>query len=59
MRFRYSIAVGGTHGRPPPRTGRQHLAEGVRSDFVIAGLLKAAGSNARWAPGAYLVAEAG
>lgn len=60
MRFRYSIAVGGTHGKTTTTSlVASLLAEGGEDPtFVIGGLLKSAGSNARLGAGRYLVAEA-
>jgi UDP-N-acetylmuramate--alanine ligase len=53
MRFRYSIAVAGTHGIASV------LAEGgLDPTFVIGGRLKSADANARLGEGDYLVAEA-
>jgi UDP-N-acetylmuramate--alanine ligase len=60
MRFRYSIAVAGTHGK----TTTTSLIASVLSEggedptFVIGGRLKSAASNARLGAGRYLVAEA-
>jgi UDP-N-acetylmuramate--alanine ligase len=60
MRFRYSIAVAGTHGKTTTTSlVASVLAEaGVDPTFVIGGRLKSAGSNARLGAGRYLVAEA-
>src|SRR5258708_22568311 len=60
MRFRYSIAVAGTHGKTTTTSlVARILAEGGEDPtFVIGGLLKSAGSNARLGTGRYLVAEA-
>jgi UDP-N-acetylmuramate--alanine ligase len=60
MRFRQSIAVAGTHGKTTTTSlVASVLAEGgVDPTFVIGGLLKSAGSNARLGTGRYLVAEA-
>lgn len=60
MRFRFGIAIAGTHGK----TTTTSLVASVLSDagldptFVIGGVLTAAGSNARLGQGQYLVAEA-
>jgi len=60
MRFRYSIAVAGTHGK----TTTTSLIASVLSEggedptYVIGGRLKSAASNARLGTGRYLVAEA-
>src|SRR5882757_4334339 len=60
MRFRYSIAVAGTHGKTTTTSlVASVLAEGGEDPtFVIGGLLKSAGTNARLGAGRYLVAEA-
>ncbi len=60
MRFRYSIAVAGTHGK----TTTTSLLASVLSEggedptYVIGGRLKSTASNARLGAGRYLVAEA-
>jgi UDP-N-acetylmuramate--alanine ligase len=60
MRFRYSIAVAGTHGK----TTTTSLVASVLSEggldptFVIGGRLKSADANARLGESDYLVAEA-
>jgi len=60
MRFRYSIAVAGTHGKTTTTSlVASILAEGDEDPtFVIGGRLKSADSNARLGAGRYLVAEA-
>jgi UDP-N-acetylmuramate--alanine ligase len=60
MRFRYSIAVAGTHGKTTTTSlVASILAEGgADPTFVIGGRLKNADSNARLGSGRYLVAEA-
>jgi len=60
MRFRYSIAVAGTHGKTTTTSlVASTLAEGgADPTFVIGGRLKSADSNARLGSGRYLVAEA-
>ncbi len=60
MRFRYGIAVAGTHGKTTTTSlVASTLAEGgVDPTFVIGGRLNSAGSNARLGTGRYLVAEA-
>jgi UDP-N-acetylmuramate--alanine ligase len=60
MRFRYSIAVAGTHGKTTTTSlVASVLAEGgLDPTFVIGGRLKSADSNARLGQGEYLVAEA-
>jgi UDP-N-acetylmuramate--alanine ligase len=60
MRFRYSIAVAGTHGKTTTTSlVASILAEGgTDPTFVIGGRLRSAASNARLGAGRYLVAEA-
>lgn len=60
MRFRYGIAVAGTHGKTTTTSLiASILAEGgADPTFVIGGRLNSAGSNARLGAGRYLVAEA-
>lgn len=60
MRFRYGIAVAGTHGKTTTTSlVTSLLAEGdLDPTFVIGGRLNSAGSSARLGAGRYLVAEA-
>src|SRR6478752_3248956 len=60
MRFRFAIAVAGTHGKTTTTSlVTSVLAEGGEDPtFVIGGRLKSADSNARLGAGHYLVAEA-
>jgi UDP-N-acetylmuramate--alanine ligase len=60
MRFRYSIAIAGTHGKTTTTSlVASVLAEGgLDPTFVIGGRLKSADANARLGQGDYLVAEA-
>jgi UDP-N-acetylmuramate--alanine ligase len=60
MRFRYAIAVAGTHGKTTTTSLTSSIfAEGGEDPtFVIGGRLKSAGTNARLGAGKYLVAEA-
>jgi len=60
MRFRYGIAVAGTHGKTTTTSLiASILAEdGQDPTFVIGGRLNSAGVNARLGGGRYLVAEA-
>jgi len=60
MRFRYGIAVAGTHGKTTTTSLiASVLAEGgVDPTFVIGGRLNSAGTHARLGGGRYLVAEA-
>jgi UDP-N-acetylmuramate--alanine ligase len=60
MRFRFGIAVAGTHGKTTTTSLTASLlaAGGLDPTFVIGGLLNSAGSHARLGEGRYLVAEA-
>ncbi|MGR9045912.1 MAG: UDP-N-acetylmuramate--L-alanine ligase [Gammaproteobacteria bacterium] len=60
MRFRFGIAVAGTHGKTTTTSLiASILAEGgLDPTFVIGGRLNSAGSNAKLGQGHYLVAEA-
>jgi UDP-N-acetylmuramate--alanine ligase len=60
MRFRFGIAVAGTHGKTTTTSlTASMLAEGgLDPTFVIGGRLNSAGSNAKLGLGHYLVAEA-
>jgi UDP-N-acetylmuramate--alanine ligase len=60
MRFRYGIAVAGTHGKTTTTSLiASLLAEGgLDPTFVIGGRLNSAGANARLGTGRFLVAEA-
>lgn len=60
MRFRYGIAIAGTHGKTTTTSlVAATLAEGgLDPTFVVGGRVKSAGTNARLGAGAYLVAEA-
>ncbi len=60
MRFRFGIAVAGTHGKTTTTSlTASMLAEGgLDPTFVIGGRLNSAGSNAKLGQGHYLVAEA-
>ena len=60
MRFRFGIAIAGTHGKTTTTSMvASILAEaGLDPTFVIGGRLKSAGTNARLGTGRYLVAEA-
>src|SRR5574343_2054500 len=60
MRFRFGIAVAGTHGKTTTTSlTASCLAEaGLDPTFVIGGRLNSAGANARLGQGEYLVAEA-
>jgi UDP-N-acetylmuramate--alanine ligase len=60
MRFRFGIAVAGTHGKTTTTSlVASLLAEGgLDPTFVIGGRLNSAGANARLGSGRYLVAEA-
>jgi UDP-N-acetylmuramate--alanine ligase len=60
MRFRYGIAIAGTHGKTTTTSlVASVLGEGgLDPTYVIGGKLKSADSNARLGAGPYLVAEA-
>ena len=60
MRFRFGIAVAGTHGKTTTTSlTASILAEaGLDPTFVIGGRLNSAGTSAQLGKGAYLVAEA-
>ncbi len=60
MRFRYGIAIAGTHGKTTTTSlVAAVLAEGgLDPTFVVGGKVKATGTNARLGRGNYLVAEA-
>jgi UDP-N-acetylmuramate--alanine ligase len=60
MRFRFGIAVAGTHGKTTTTSlTASMLAEaGLDPTFVIGGRLNSAGTNAKLGLGQYLVAEA-
>ncbi|MBU0790731.1 MAG: UDP-N-acetylmuramate--L-alanine ligase [Gammaproteobacteria bacterium] len=60
MRFRFGIAIAGTHGKTTPTSlVASVLAEaGLDPTYVIGGQLKSAGANARLGQGTCLVAEA-
>lgn len=60
MRFRYGIAVAGTHGKTTTTSliASVLMEAGFDPTFVIGGRLESAGSSARLGQGRYLVAEA-
>ncbi len=60
MRFRFGIAIAGTHGKTTTTSlTASLLAEaGLDPTFVIGGRLNSAGTNAKLGSGQYLVAEA-
>ncbi len=60
MRFRYGIAVAGTHGKTTTTSLIASVFAEAKQDptFVIGGLLNSAGCNARLGSGKYLIAEA-
>ncbi|MDF9391297.1 MULTISPECIES: UDP-N-acetylmuramate--L-alanine ligase [Methylococcus] len=60
MRFRYGVAVAGTHGKTTTTSlTASILAEGgLDPTFVIGGRLNSVGANAQLGQGEYLVAEA-
>lgn len=60
MRFRYGIAVAGTHGKTTTTSLTASILgeAGLDPTFVIGGKLNSAGTNAQLGQGNYLVAEA-
>lgn len=60
MRFRYGIAIAGTHGKTTTTSLATALfaQAGLDPTFVIGGLLNSAGAHARLGKGDYFIAEA-
>ncbi|MFC3092701.1 UDP-N-acetylmuramate--L-alanine ligase [Alteromonas sediminis] len=60
MRFRYGIAVAGTHGKTTTTSLLATIFAEANTDptFVIGGLLNSAGTNAKLGSSRYLIAEA-
>ncbi|MBL8690798.1 MAG: UDP-N-acetylmuramate--L-alanine ligase [Rhodospirillaceae bacterium] len=60
MRLKWSIAVGGTHGKTTTSTMIAHLVEtaGLDPTAIIGGIVNTYGTNARMGSGEWLVAEA-
>ena len=60
MRYRYGIAISGTHGKTTTTSLIASIYAAAKLDptFVIGGLLNSAGTNARLGTGRYLIAEA-
>jgi UDP-N-acetylmuramate--alanine ligase len=60
MRFRHGIAVAGTHGKTTTTSLITAILQraGLDPTYVIGGLLKSEGRNARLGAGRYIVAEA-
>jgi UDP-N-acetylmuramate--alanine ligase len=60
MRFRYGIAIAGTHGKTTTTSlvAAVLAAGGLDPTFVVGGKVKHAGTNAKLGTGQYLVAEA-
>ena len=60
MRFRYGIAIAGTHGKTTTTSlvAAVLAAGGLDPTFVVGGQVKGAGTNARLGGGHFLVAEA-
>ncbi|WP_395345546.1 UDP-N-acetylmuramate--L-alanine ligase [Ningiella sp. W23] len=60
MRFRYGIAIAGTHGKTTTTSllATIYSQAGLDPTFVIGGLLNSAGTNAKLGSSKYLIAEA-
>lgn len=60
MRYRYGIAVAGTHGKTTTTSliASIYGEAGMDPTFIIGGLLNSAGTNARLGSSRYLIAEA-
>lgn len=60
MRYRYGIAIAGTHGKTTTTSliASIFAKAGLDPTFVIGGLLNSAGTNARLGSSRYLIAEA-
>jgi UDP-N-acetylmuramate--alanine ligase len=60
MRLKWSIAVGGTHGKTTTTSMIAHLVEtaGLDPTAIIGGIVNTYGTNARMGSGEWLVAEA-
>lgn len=60
MRYRHAIAIAGTHGKTTTTSlvASIFAEAGLDPTFIIGGLLKSAGANARLGESRYLVAEA-
>ena len=60
MRFRFGIAVAGTHGKTTTTSLIAHILATADLDptYIIGGILNSSGSNAKLGSGEYLVAEA-
>lgn len=60
MRFRFGIAISGTHGKTTTTSLIASIFGEAEKDptFIIGGLLNSAGTNARLGKGNYLIAEA-
>ncbi|HIK76410.1 MAG TPA: UDP-N-acetylmuramate--L-alanine ligase [Gammaproteobacteria bacterium] len=60
MRFRFGIAIAGTHGKTTTTSMIAHILSVARLDptYIIGGILNSSGSNAMLGEGDYLIAEA-
>jgi UDP-N-acetylmuramate--alanine ligase len=60
MRFRFGIAIAGTHGKTTTTSMIAHILSVAKLDptYIIGGILNSSGSNAKLGQGDYLIAEA-
>lgn len=60
MRFRFGIAVAGTHGKTTTTSLITHILTAAKFDptYIIGGILNSSGSNAKLGASDYLIAEA-
>jgi len=60
MRFRFGIAIAGTHGKTTTTSLITHIFSVAKLDptYIIGGILNSSGSNAKLGEGDYLIAEA-
>ncbi len=60
MRFRFGIAIAGTHGKTTTTSLITHILSVAKLDptYIIGGILNSSGNNAKLGDGDYLIAEA-